>query len=87
MNFTQTQFAQALETAGFRRDRSVYQNGAQFYIRKFGRQAVIVSVYPHHYTATLCQMSPNGYVVKDQVMLATDHHDLINKMAQWGLVD
>lgn len=86
MPFNQLQFVQALETAGFRKDRSVYQSGAQFMVRKFGRQAVIVSVYGGHYCATLCLSSTNnGYQVKDQIMVSKDHNDLISKMAQWGL--
>ena len=78
--YNQQDFARALETAGFRRDGSVWSPNATF----MTRGPVVVSLYPWYFVASLTKPGRDGARVVDHTS-GTDSAVLLGKTRGWGV--
>ena len=82
--YDQKSFANALETAGFRRDPGVWAQGALFYTTQRGGAGVVVSLYPWHFTASLTKPGRDGAKVVDHVS-GTTPEAFLAKATEWSI--
>ena len=86
MKYDQKKFATALETAGFRADKQIYERGALFFNSTHSNtQRVTVSLYQWHYTATFQIMTKEGFKVKDHISFSIQEAEFLAKAREWGI--